>query len=381
MQSGDKMIEILEVKTRRQQRDFLEFANGLYKDNPCYVPPLWQDEIKIFRKDYLYYETCEAVYFNAYKDGSMAGRISGILQKASNEKTGQKRVRFIRFDCIEDFEVAKALFSAVESWALSKGMDSVCGPLGFSDLEREGLLIEGFDQMNTYEEQYNAPYYQEFIERLGYVKEVDWLEYRIYAPDAQSEEEMQKMAEFIKRRYHLRVGPAKSAKDFLKKYMEGFFDILDRSYDSIYGTVPFTDSMKKLMISNFNLIIDEKHACVVLDENDNVILMAISFPSIARAMQISGGRLTVRSIIRFLKDRAHPEVIDLGLLGVDPAWANRGVSVIVAAELAKMLRIKGTQYAESNLNLEDNYAIQNMWKRFNSVQNKRRRAYVKTLNG
>ena len=288
-------------------------------------------------------------------------------------------MRFTRCDCIEDFSVAEALFRAVEAWALSKGMDTVCGPLGFSDLEREGLLIDGFDQMNTYEEQYNAPYYQDFIERLGYGKEVDWLEYRIFAPDPEAEEEMQKMAEFVKRRYHLRIGPASSAKDFLNKYMDGFFEILDKSYDDIYGTVPFTEGMKKLLVSNFNLIIDEKHACVVLDENDNVILMAISFPSIAKAMQISGGRLTPRSIVRFLKDRAHPEVLDLGLIGVDPAWANRGVSVIVAAELARMLHGKGVQYAESNLNLEDNYAIQNLWKRFNAVQHKRRRAYVKKI--
>ena len=373
------MIEVLEVRTGRQRREFLEFPNRLYKDNPCYVPPLWPDEAKIFRKDYLYYETCDAVYYNAYKDGEMAGRISGILQKASNEKTGQKRVRFIRFDCIEDFEVARALFGAVEAWAAGLGMDTVCGPLGFSDLEREGLLIEGFDQMNTFEEQYNAPYYQEFIERLGYGKEVDWLEHRISAPEPEEAEEMRKMAEFVKRRYKLRIGPASSGKDFLKRYMDGFFDILDKSYDQIYGTVPFTEGMKKLMVSNFNLIIDEKHACVVLDEHDNVVLMAICFPSIAKAMQIAGGRLTPKSIVRFLKDRARPEVIDLGLIGVDPAWANRGVSVIVADELARMLRQEGVQYAESNLNLEDNYAIRNLWKRFNTVQHKRRRAYVKKI--
>ena len=162
------MIEIVEALTRRQQRDFLDFPNRLFKDNPSYVPPLYLDEKKIFRKDYLYYETCEAVYYTAYKDGVMAGRISGILQKAANEKMNQKRIRFIRFDCIEDFEVAKALFEKVEAWARSKGMDTVHGPLGFSDLEREGLLVEGFDEPETFEEQYNPPYYAEFIERRRY---------------------------------------------------------------------------------------------------------------------------------------------------------------------------------------------------------------------
>lgn len=258
-------------------------------------------------------------------------------------------------------------------------MDTVCGPLGFSDLEREGLLIDGFDQMNTFEEQYNAPYYQTFIEKLGYAKEVDWLEYRIYAPTEEEEAEMKKMSDFILRRYKLHFGESSSSRDFLRKYADGFFEILDKSYDQIYGTVPFTEGMKKLLMENFNLIIDNKHVAVILDENGKVVLMAICFPSIAKAMQVSGGRLTPRSIFKFLHDRSHPEVIDLGLIGVDPEWANRGVSVCVAYELARMLRIKGTEYAESNLNLEDNYAIQNLWKRFNAVQNKKRRAYVKKL--
>lgn len=378
--TGD-MIQVLEPKTRRQQREFMNFPTRLYKDNPCYVPPLWADERKIFQSDYIYYETCDAVYYNAYKDGVMAGRISGILQKVSNEKTGENRVRFTRFDCIEDFEVAKALFGAVEAWALSKGMDSVCGPLGFSDLEREGLLIDGFDQMSTFEEQYNAPYYQGFIERLGYAKEVDWLEFRIYAPDPESDADMHRMSDFILKRYNLHFGPAKSGKDFLKKYMDGFFEILDKSYEHIYGTVPFTESMKKLLVANFNLIIDEKHACVILDENDNVVLIGVCFPSIAKAMQLDGGHLSPRSIFKFLHDRKNPEVIDLGLIGVDPAWLNRGVSICVAAALSDMLKNPCTKYAETNLNLEDNHAIQNLWKRFNAVQNKRRRSYLKRLDG
>lgn len=373
------MIEIREALSRREQKEFLEFPLKLYKDNPCFVPPLWLDEKKIFDKDYLYLETCEAVYYNAYRDGKMVGRISGILQKASNEKTGQKRVRFVRFDTIEDFEVAKALFGKLEEWAIGKGQEEIVGPLGFSDLEREGLLIEGFDQMSTFEEQYNASYYGEFLEKLGFAKEVDWLEYRIYAPSEEEQQEMDKMAEFVKRRYKLRIGPAKNANDFLRKYMDGFFEVLDRSYESIYGTVPFTDKMKQLMKDNFKLIIDEKHAVVVLDENDKVILMGICFPSLAKTMRIADGHLTPKALVSYLKTMRRPEVIDLGLIGVEPEWLNRGVSVIVAAELGRMLRQPGTLYAESNLNLEDNFAIQNLWKRFNSVQNKRRRSYVKKI--
>lgn len=374
------MIEVREVASRREKKDFLTFPLKLYKGNSCFVPPLMMDERKMFRKDYLYYDTCEAVFYNAYKDGEMAGRISGILQKSANEKNNEKRVRFIRFDCIEDFEVAKALFSAVEQWALSKGMDTVCGPLNFSDLEREGLLIEGFDQISTFEEQYNAPYYQEFIEKLGYEKEVDWLESKITSPEEpEAEEEIYKLAEFIKKRYKLRIGPARNTEDFLEKYKDGFFEILDKSYDQVYGTVPFTEGMKKLMISNFKLIIDMRFVAVVLDENDKVICMAICFPSIAKAVQASGGRLTPLCLLKLLRAVKHPEVVDFGLIGVDPVWQNKGISIIIAAELAKMLKRPELKYAETNLNLEDNYSIINLWNRFGHVQHKRRRAYSKKL--
>ena len=374
------MIEVREVVSRRQKREFLEFPNRLYKDCPYYVPPLYMDERKIFTENYIYYETCEAVYYNAYRDGVMAGRISGILQHSSNDKWGQKRVRFTRFDVIEDFEVAKALFGAVEDWARSKGMEEVVGPLGFSDLEREGLLIEGFDQMSTFEEAYNYEYYGKFIEKLGYAKEVDWTESQIrYPRDPESVEEMKKMAAFVLKRYRLHLGNATSGRDFLRKYKDGFFEVLDKSYDKVYGTVPFTDSMKKLLVDNFNLIIDEKHAIVVLDENEKVVCMGISFPSIAKAMQTAGGHLTPLALIRVLKALRHAEVLDLGLIGVDPEYLNRGVSVVIANELCRMLADPQLKYADTNLNLEDNAAILNLWKRFDEKRNKRRRSYLKKL--
>lgn len=374
------MIEVKEVSTARQRREFLNFANRLYKGCPYYVPPLYMDERKIFSKDYVYYDTSEAVYFNAYKDGVMSGRISGILQHSSNDKWGQKRVRFTRFDVVEDFEVAKALFGAVEEWARQKGMEEVVGPLGFSDLEREGLLIDGFDQMSTFEEAYNYEYYGKFIEKLGYAKEVDWTESQIrYPKDPESVAEMKQMAAFVMKRYNLRLGEAKSGRDFLCKYKDGFFEILDKSYEKVYGTVPFTDNMKRLLIDNFNLIIDEKHACVVLDGDGKVVAMGICFPSIAKAMRVAGGRLTPLALIKVLKALKRPDIIDLGLIGVDPEYLNRGVSVIIANELANMLAAPGVKYADTNLNLEDNAAILNLWKRFDEKRNKRRRSYLKKL--
>lgn len=372
------MLEIREVKTKKEQRAFLNFPLKMYKDNPCFVPPLYMDEKKIFNDDYVYLDTCEAVYFNAYRDGKQVGRISGILQKASNELRNEKRVRFTRFDAVNDPEVAKGLFAAVEKWALDRGMDTVCGPLGFSDLEREGLLIEGFDQLSTFEEQYNADYYQRLIEECGYEKEVDWLESKIMLPE-NDDGTLEKMTDFIMKRYDLHFGQSKNTRDFLKKYADQFFELLDSAYADIYGTVPFTDGMKKMMMDNFKLIIDTKHVAVILDQDEQVVCLGICFPSIARAVQKSGGHITPAALVKLLRAIKHPKIIDLGLVAVRRDYLNRGIATAISAELMKMLREDGVEYAETNLNLEDNSAILNMWKRFKTEQHKRRRSFVKKL--
>lgn len=372
------MIEIREVKSKREQKAFLNFPLKLYKDDPCFVPPLYVDEKKMFRKDFVYLDTCEHVFFNAYKDGVQVGRISGILQKASNEKTGEKRIRFTRFDAINDQAVADALFAALEAWGREKGMDTVCGPLGYSDLEREGLLIEGFDQLSTFEEQYNADYYQTLIEGCGYGKEVDWVESKIFLPQ-EDDGSLEKTAKFVLDRYHLHYGTAKNVRQFIDIYGDRFFALLDECYKDIYGTVPFTEGMKRMTIDNFLLIMDLKHVGVVLDKEDNLVCLGICFPSIAKAVQPSQGRLTPAALVRLLKAIKHPEVLDLGLVAVDPRYVNKGVAAAVSAELLRMLKLDRIQYAETNLNLEDNYAIQNMWKRFRRVQHKRRRSYIKKL--
>ena len=372
------MVSVMEVTTKKQQREFLDFPLELYKDCPYFVPPLYGDEKKMFRPDYVYYDTCESVFYNAYRDGRMVGRIQGILQKAHNEKTGEKRIRFTRFDAIDDQEVADALFAAVEQWARKKGMDTVCGPLGFSDLEREGLLIEGFDELSTFEEQYSYDYYPKLIEHCGYGKEVDWEERKIYLPD-QDDGTLEKMSKFIMERYHLHFGEAKNKRDFINRYGADFFELLDRGYKDIYGTVPFTEGMRKMLIDNFMLIIELKYVGVVLDEHNKVVLLGLLFPSLSRAIQPSKGKLTPLALARILRDLRHPRILDFGLIAVDPDWANRGIATIASAHILKLLRQKGVEYAETNLNLEDNHSIINMWKRFKAVQHKRRRSYIKHL--
>ena len=373
------MITVREVSSKRDQREFLNFPLRLYEDEPNFVPPLYGDEKKIFRQDYIYYDTSEAVYFLAEEDGKTVGRISGILQKASNEKRGEKRIRFTRFDCVDRQEAADALFRALEDWGRAKGMTEVCGPLGFSDLEREGLLVEGFEYLATFEEQYNYEYYGRLIENCGYRKEVDWVESRIYAPEKATADKLKHLSEMLLKKFRLRIAEAKNVNDFLNKYKDGFFDLLDVAYEDIYGTVPFTDGMKKTMIDNFRLIIDLDHVVCLLDEHDKVVCLGLCFPSIAKAVQPSNGRLTPAALVRLLSAIKHPKVIDLGLIAVAPEYQNTGIIAVIAAALAEMLLEDGVEYAETNLNLEDNYAIQNLWKRFRAVQHKRRRSYLKEL--
>ena len=336
------------------------------------------DERNLFGSKNIYNDCCDAVYFNAYRDGRVVGRIMGVIQKACNEKNRERRVRFGRFDSIDDQDVADALFKAVESWAVAKGMDTAHGPLGFSDLEREGLLIEGFDQPCTFEEQYNAPYYQKLIEACGYTKEVDWNESQLRVP-AGYDGSIEKLGELVMKRYKLRRGPARDVSDFIDRYADGLFELLDKSYDKLYGTVPFTDAMKKQIIDAFRFIVDLRFVAVVLDENDKMVAFGVCFPGISDAVRRSGGRITPGMLLRILKAKRKPRVIDLGLVGVDPDYMSMGIGAAFAGAVMKMLREDGIEYAETNLNLEDNTAIQSLWNCFDRKVNKRRRAYVKKL--
>ena len=372
------MVEIREVKTKKERKQFVEFPLNLYKDNEYFVPPLYGDEMKLFSPNYVYYEQAEAVYFNAYRDGAIVGRISGILQHAANKKWNQKQVRFTRFDAIDDQEVADALFAAVEQWAKDKGMEEIVGPLGFSDLEREGLLIEGFDQMNTFEEQYNYPYYQRLIENCGYGKDVDWVEHQLRARKGGYDPKYRRIGKMMLEKYNLHFGQARNTRRFINKYAEDIFAIWDETYDKIYGTVPFTDKLKKSMISQFKLIINKKYLRVLFDENGKIVAFGVAFPSISDAVRPSGGRLTLPCIIRILKAVRHPKVIDLAVIGVTDEYKNKGLPASMLAELGDVL-VNEVEHAETNLNLEYNIPIQNAWKYFDAVQNKRRRCFIKKL--
>ncbi len=372
-------IIIKEVSNKKEQKLFVEFPNKLYKGNKCYVPPIYMDEIKIFRKDYVYYDTSDAWYFLAYKDNQVVGRISAIHQKTSNEKWKQKRLRFTRFDCIDDQEVANALFDKISEIAKQLGLEELVGPLGFSDLEREGLLIEGFEWENTYEEQYNYPYYQNLLENYGFTKDVDWLEHRLSIDESKAKRIID-YSEILKKRYNLTLVEGLSVNEYIKGYKGQFFDLLDLAYDKIYGSVPFTDAMKKMVIDNFKLIINMDYLGTVVNEKGEVIAFSIAFPAIGEAFQKSGGHLTLPALIKFLKIKNNPKKIDLGLIGVNPEMEGGSAGILIMlAVLMKTMLDKKIEYAETNLNLEDNVNILNVWNHFNCIQHKRRRSFVKKV--
>ena len=371
-------MELREVKTRKEIRDFVNFPLRLYKGNPYFVPCFYADELALFKDDYLYRDQADYVCYSVYDGKKIVGRIVGILQKVSNEKWKQKRVRLNRFDCIDDQEVADMLLGAVEDWARSLGMDEVVGPLGFSDMEREGLLIEGFDYLSTFEEQYNYSYYQRLIENHGYAKEVDWLERRLFLKGKPSDR-LTRFSNLIMERNHLHFAAAKNTKDFLKKYGEKFFELCEKTYDPLYMTVPFSENIKKSLVKSFELIIDLRFVAMILDENENPICFGLVFPSIGKAIQKSGGRMTPATLVRLLRAIKKPRVLDFALIGVDPAYANRGVPAVLLGKTQEYLAMAGIEYAETNLNLETNQSVQNLWKNFESIQHKRRRSFVRSL--
>ena len=373
------MIEIKEVKTKKDIKTFVRFPHTLYKGNANYVPFLNIDEVNKFDKNKNEsYDDCDVKCYLAYKDGVVVGRIAGIIQRLYNQKVNEKRVRFSRFDCINDPKVSKALFAAVESWAKEMGMQLIHGPMGYNDLDREGLLIEGFEHMSTFEEQYNHEYYADLIEDYGFKKEVDWVEYRIFSPK-EPNERIERVAEAVAKRYKLKIIRPKSIKKFIKEYKEQFFQTLDEAYSPLYGVVPFSDKMKDSLIDQFSLILNKDFIVAIVNEQNIMVGFGLVFPSLSEAVNKSQGKIFPFGIFRMLKQIKNPKSIDLGLIAIKPEYQNKGVNTLILSVLIKGMIEKNIEYAETNLMLEHNTRIQSQWEIFDYIQHKKRRSYVKEI--
>ena len=373
-----EMLQIKEVKTAKDIKEFIELPLRLYRDCPYFVPPLYSDEKKLLKSGGKT-ENADAVFYLAVRNNTTVGRIQGLIQHQYNEKHNAAQVRFTRFDSINDPEVSGALFAAVEAWGKARGMTELCGPLGYSDLDREGLLVEGFEENSTFEEQYNFAYYGTLLEAAGLQKDVDWLEYELTAPE-QRNEMLRRLSTRAMEINRLHVASTDLPKrEYIEKYRDGFFECLDECYRHLYGTVPISKEAQDELVEQFMLIINKEYAIFICDEQERVVGFGLCFPGIGDALKGRGGRLTPTTLLRILHAVHHPTTIDLGLVAIRPEYQRAGVNAIILNKLLDLLESGRVERCETNLNLETNTAVQAQWKYFSARQHKRRRAYIKKI--
>ena len=372
------MVEIREVSKPRDIKEFIEFPLRLYKECPYFVPPLYGDEKKLLKSGGCS-DTAESVFYLAIRDGKTVGRIQGILQKQYNEIHKVSQIRFTRFDAIDDQSVADALLAAVEAWGRARGMNEICGPLGFNDLDREGLLVDGFDENATFEEQYNYEYYARLLENNGYTPDVDWVEYELRMPETRNEM-LSRVAKRTMELHKLHIADTNiPKKKYIEKYRDGFFDCLDVCYRHLYGTVPISKKSQDELVDQFMLIVNKEYLVFICDENERVVGFGLCFPGIGDAVKKSGGRLTPRTLVKILKAVKNPETIDLGLVAIRPEYQNAGINAVIIDGMLEILEKGKVKKCETNLNLESNTAVRAQWKYFNARQHKRRRSYKKEI--
>ena len=274
--------------------------------------------------------------------------------------------------------MAKALFEGVENWAKNMGMDTVHGPMGFNDLDREGMLIEGFDEVATFEEQYNYDYYKDLMVACGYEKEIDWVEYNLIVPK-KLDEKVARVAELVKKRYKLKIAPKTSKRKFINTYKEGIFKLLDEAYGSLYGVVPYSPKVRDQVISQFKMFINLDYMSLVVDENNNVVAFGFAIPSLSKAVNSCEGRLTPAGLVKILRAVSKPKQLDLALIAVKPEYQEKGVNSLIICEMIGGMIKHNIESCETNLNLESNVKIQLMWKYFEHRQHKRRRSWIKKV--
>ena len=373
-------IEIRKIDTKGGLKKFVKWGIDLYKGNECFVPPLVMDDVNTLDpKNNPAFDFCESIYFMAYDDGKPVGRIAGIINNVVNEKTGKKTLRFGWVDFIDDPRVSEALFRAVEVWGRSKGMEEIVGPLGFSDMDPEGMLVEGFDQEGTMATIYNYPYYPKHLEAMGFEKEADWIEFRMTVPDG-IPERYQRISDIIKRKYELSTPKYTSAKKLVKDYGQEIFQLINEAYSELYGYSPLTPRQINRYISMYIPVLRLDNISLIVDKDKKLIGVGIAMPSMSKALIKCRGRMFPFGWIHLLKAlRGQNDVVDLLLVAVKPEYQSKGVNSLLFTDLIPCFIKNGYKFAESNPELELNQKVQSQWGYFETRQHKRRRAYRKSL--
>lgn len=375
------MIEIKQIEpTKENLAKFTQFQIDLYDGNPYYVPPLISDDVAtLLPEENPAFDFCESAYFMAYRDGKPVGRIAAIINRQVNEKSKSKDARFGFIDFIDDPEVSAALLKAVEKWAKKKGMTKVIGPLGFTDLDHEGMLVSGFEELSTMATIYNYPYYPEHLEKHGYKKESDWLEFLMEVPD-EIPEKYNRIAEIVKKKYKLKVLKYTSRKRIKQEYGHALFHLINEAYKDLYEYSMLTERQIDYYINVYLNLLNLDLVTLIVDENGKLVGVGISMPSMSRALQKSKGKFFPLGWYHLLKGlKGKNDRVDLLLVAVHPDYQNKGVNALLFQDLIPYYIKNGYKYAESNPEMESNAKVQSQWEYFTTRQHRRRRSYAKKI--
>lgn len=375
------MIEIKQIEpTKENLAKFTQFQIDLYDGNPYYVPPLISDDVAtLLPEENPAFDFCESAYFMAYRDGKPVGRIAAIINRQVNEKSKSKDARFGFIDFIDDPEVSSALLKAVEKWAKKKGMTKVIGPLGFTDLDHEGMLVSGFEELSTMATIYNYPYYPEHLEKHGYKKESDWLEFLMEVPD-EIPEKYNRIAEIVKKKYKLKVLKYTSRKRIKQEYGHALFHLINEAYKDLYEYSMLTERQIDYYINVYLNLLNLDLVTLIVDENGKLVGVGISMPSMSRALQKSKGKFFPLGWYHLLKGlKGKNDRVDLLLVAVHPDYQNKGVNALLFQDLIPYYIKNGYKYAESNPEMESNAKVQSQWEYFTTRQHRRRRSYAKKI--
>lgn len=374
-------IQIKTVSSKAEMKIFARFGNKLYKGNRYYVPSMPMDDMNTFDKEKNgAFDFSEAEFYLAYKDGEVVGRVAAIINNKANEAWKVKQVRFGWIDFIDDMEVSAALLDAVIAFGKAHGMTQIVGPLGFTDFDPEGMLVEGFDRLSTMALIYNHPYYPEHMKKHGYYKETGWVEYRITIPDELPEKHI-KIAEIVRERYKLKVRKLTRRQIRKERYGQKLFQLINETYCVLYGYSLLSEKQIDQYVDMYLSLVDTKMLTFIENQEGELIGAGITIPSLSEALQKCNGEIFPFGWWHLLKAMflKKPETLDLLLIGVRPDWQNKGVNSLLFVDLFQNYRKMGFRYAETNANLETNAKVQAMWVPFEKELHKRRWVFGKDI--
>lgn len=369
-------IQIVEVQNQNERKAFVNLPFNLYKNNDFWVPPFKAGELELLMPEKNpAFDFCKAKFWLAYENGKTAGRIGAIVNNLSIEKQGEKIGRITRMEFVDNFEVSEKLFSVAEKWLKSEGMIGVNGPLGFSNLDHAGLLIEGHEWLPSMASDYHFDYYQKHFIRLAYEKEIDWLEFRISLPE-ETPEKASRVAELIKKRYNLQSINF-TTKNELAPYKEKIFKVFNDAFADLFGTFKLPEKLIRFYISKYFPILNPRYVKIILNKENELVGFILALPSLSKALQKAKGKLLPFGWWHLRKALKHPTEMDLLLTGVDHDCQKLGFVSILMHELLKTSNSDGLRFAETTGMLENNHVAIQLWKSFEHIQHKRKRCYRK----